>query len=193
MRLALVNTKGGVGKTTTAVYLAAGFSSYGRTLLVDCDPQQSALSWIQGTEPPFGVAPLPGDDVQRRLPKLAAGYEHVVLDTPPGNLPIITSAVLAVEAVLVPIAPTGVDVNRVVPTLELLVDLGKQSPINVAVLLTRMRYSTNSTRGIRDVLNEYGWPVMATEIPLAESYAQAFGSVPTDLGAYGLLVKELLS
>jgi len=101
--------------------------------------------------------------------------------------------VLAVEAVLVPIAPTGVDVNRVVPTLELLVDLGKQSPINVAVLLTRMRYSTNSTRGIRDVLNEYGWPVMATEIPLAESYAQAFGSVPTDLGAYGLLVKELLS
>jgi chromosome partitioning protein len=45
MRIALVNQKGGVGKSTSAVYLAAGLARYGRTLLVDSDPQQTALTW----------------------------------------------------------------------------------------------------------------------------------------------------
>jgi chromosome partitioning protein len=45
MRIALVNQKGGVGKSTSAVYLAAGLARQGRTLLVDADPQQTVLSW----------------------------------------------------------------------------------------------------------------------------------------------------
>ena len=45
MRLAITNLKGGTGKTTTAVYLAAGFGRHGRTLLVDADPQGSATEW----------------------------------------------------------------------------------------------------------------------------------------------------
>jgi chromosome partitioning protein len=48
MRVALINEKGGVGKSTTAVYLACGLAARGRTLLVDADPQQTVLAWSDG-------------------------------------------------------------------------------------------------------------------------------------------------
>ena len=66
--------------------------------------------------------------------------------------------------------------NRVAPTFELLAELDKQRADCLAALLNRMRAGTNSARDVRKVLNEYGWPVMATVIPMAESYAQAAGA-----------------
>ncbi|MBB0994994.1 ParA family protein, partial [Dietzia sp. SLG510A3-3B2-2] len=58
MKIAVVNTKGGVGKTTTAIYLATVASAQGKsTELLDADPQGSATSWAEiATE---GSAPLP--------------------------------------------------------------------------------------------------------------------------------------
>ncbi len=47
MRVTVLNLKGGTGKTTTAVYLAGGLARNGRTLLIDADPQRSALSWSE--------------------------------------------------------------------------------------------------------------------------------------------------
>lgn len=82
---------------------------------------------------------------------------------------------------------------RVVPTLELLAEMGQQYPISVGVLLSRMKYSTSAARNVRSVLAENGWPVMETEIPEREVYAQAFGSVPSHIGHYEPLVKELLA
>lgn len=193
MKLAFVNTKGGVGKTTSAVFLATALSSHGRTLLVDCDPQKSALLWTEGVDTPYTVVGLPVNDVHKRLAAAADGYEHVVLDTPPGYPAIIKSAVLAADTVLVPLSPTGVDVVRLAPTLELLVELEQVSPVGVGVLLTKMRYGTTSARGIREELERRDYPVMATEIPLSEVYAQGSGQVPVDLGRYEELVKELFS
>ena len=93
MRLALISNEGrGTGKTTSAVYMATALHRLGRTLLVDCDPQQSALTWsAQDNRLPFGTIGLPVRDVHKRLPELGADDEHVVLDSPPGDLGIITS------------------------------------------------------------------------------------------------------
>jgi chromosome partitioning protein len=196
MRLALVSSKGGTGKTTSAVSLAMVAHRLGRTLAVDCDPQGSLMSWSEeaaakGSPLPFTVVGMPTRDVHVRLADLGSGYDHVVVDTPPGDLGIIRSAILASAIVLVPVSPTGLDLNRIRPTFEVLEEIGVSHPVQVGVLLTKVRRGTRSARAARDSLADLGYPAMKTEIPLAEHFAAAFGSVPAIVGEYWELLAEL--
>jgi chromosome partitioning protein len=191
MRLAAVNMKGGVGKTTTCVYLSTLLHRQGRTLAVDTDPQGSLLSWSSGL--PFTVVSLPVQDVHRRLADLAAGYDHVVIDTPPGDTAIIRSAVLAVPLVIVPVSATGLDIDRMSPTWDLLSEIEPAHPLGLAVgvLLTRVRRGTRARTEAREVLTDLQYPVLETEIPLSERFSVTFGATPTDFGAYEDLLTEL--
>ena len=196
MRLALVSTKGGTGKTTSAVSLAMVLHQLGRTLAVDCDPQGSLMNWSeaaaeQGKPLPFTVVGMPTRDVHIRLADLGTGYDHVVVDTPPGDLGIIRSAILASAIVLVPVSPTGLDLNRISPTFEVLAEIAISHPVGLGILLTKVRRGTRSAKAARGILAEHGYSAMRTEIPLAEHFAGAFGSVPTVLGEYWELLGEI--
>jgi chromosome partitioning protein len=196
MRLGLVSSKGGTGKTTPVVSIAMGLHRLGRTLAVDCDPQGSLMSWSeaaaeQGNSLPFTVVSMATRDVHVRLADLGADYQHVIIDTPPGDLGIIRSAILASAIVLVPVSPTGLDLNRINPTFEVLAEIGVSHPVEVGVLLTKVRRGTRSARAAREILAEHGYPAMNTEIPLAEHFAGAFGTVPAVVGQYWELLAEL--
>jgi len=196
MRLGLVSSKGGTGKTTSAVSIAMGLHRLGRTLAVDCDPQGSLMSWSEaaaeeGNSLPFTVVSMATRDVHVRLADLGADYQHVIIDTPPGDLGIIRSAILASAIVLVPVSPTGLDLNRINPTFEVLAEIGVSHPVEVGVLLTKVRRGTRSARAAREILAEHGYPAMNTEIPLAEHFAGAFGTVPAVVGQYWELLAEL--
>ena len=90
-----------------------------------------------------------------------------------------------------PVSPTGLDLNRIGATFEVLAEIAISHPVEVGVLLTKVRRGTRSARAARGILAEHSYPVMRTEIPLAEHFAAAFGSVPAILGEYWELLGEL--
>jgi chromosome partitioning protein len=115
MIVALLNQKGGVGKTTLALHLAGEWARAGaRVLLIDADPQASALDWSeqrshQGIERLFGVVGLARDTLHRETAELARSVDHVVIDGPPRVAGLMRSALLAADLVLIPVQPSPLD------------------------------------------------------------------------------------
>ena len=87
MIIGVLNRKGGVGKTTVAINVAATLAvAGGRVLLVDADPQESALSWSSRRErdPLFSVVGMASPTLHRELPRIAPDYDVVMIDGAPG-------------------------------------------------------------------------------------------------------------
>jgi chromosome partitioning protein len=78
MIITLANVKGGVGKSTAAIHLAAYFHTHGPTLLVDSDHVRAALAWSRRGKLPFMVV----DDNQQAKAMRARRYDHILFDTP---------------------------------------------------------------------------------------------------------------
>jgi chromosome partitioning protein len=199
MKLAIVNLKGGSGKTVSGFFLATVLSRRGRTLLVDCDPQGSALSWAEAAEEdgageslPFAVMGLPVKDVHRRVRAFEGDYEHIIFDTPPGDLSIVRSALMAADVALIAVPPTPIDLDRVIPTLELVAEVEDMTGLSFYVLLTRVRRISREGRDTREAMTEMGLPLLEADIPALGFYSDSFGASIEDVGDYELVARELL-
>ena len=184
MRLAVAGLKGGTGKTTTAVLLAELLAEVdgGRVVLVDTDPQGSAMRWADMAAEEDGdglralAVSLPTADLGRRLPALADPAASVVLDTPPGALGITTAAVRAADVVIVPARPSVADLDRV----AVAVDLAETWNRPALAVLTNVRAGTRSAAEAREALADARIPCAETSIPHREAIAAAFGTRPGD-------------
>lgn len=189
-----------VHNTTSAFFLANELSKRGRTLFIDTDPQGSALSWsvMAGTDPeegglPFPVIALPVEDVHKRLEQVSSGYEHVVIDTPPGHIKIVRSVLMACDVAVIPISSSMVEIDRLRPTLELMADVEGLSDFDVHLLFTRLRHWTNSAKAASTFLVEQmQLPVLETFIPYREQYVTAFGALPSRSEEYADVLRELM-
>jgi chromosome partitioning protein len=196
---AVVNLKGGSAKTTSAAHLAHALAERGRSvLLVDADPQGSALRWAElgGWELP--VVGLAVRDLHRRLPGIVGDrYDVVVIDTPPMDEQggIVYSAMRAADVVVVPMAPTMIELDRLPPVWAALDEVGplRETAAAAAVLLTRTVPNASSTDVVRDQIAGGGHRVLSTIIPRREAYAQAYGApVVVGEGPYAVVAGELL-
>lgn len=121
MKICVANAKGGTGKTTSSVYLAALLARRGEPVtLVDADPQGSAAEWLE-------IAPMPGVRVveapsERLLVRTLAESTacHVVVDTPPGNERLIRASIVGADSVVIPARTGAVEISRVQVTLSMI-------------------------------------------------------------------------
>ena len=188
--VAFVNLKPGSGKTTSAVWLAHVFAEAGHAvLLVDADPSGSALEWsdlaavTSRLSPhrgfPFQIVALPSRNLHRRVPEFSPADGVVVIDAPQleDHAGIAQSAMRYADEILIPCAPTPVEINRTTPVRDEIAEVQavRARPARSAVLLNRCVAQAHSPAYAREALEGLGYDVLQATVPRLEVYAQSFG------------------
>ena len=180
MIVALLNQKGGVGKTTLALHLAGEWAEKGkRVTLIDADPQGSALDWSQQRARErlprlFGVVGLARDTLHREAPELARDVDHVVIDGPPRVAGLMRSALLATDLVLIPVQPSPLDGWASAEMLALLNEARIYRPgVAARFVLNRCGARTVIARETAETLADHDPPVLRTAIGQRVIYADA--------------------
>ena len=189
MIVALLNQKGGVGKTTLATHLAGELAVSGaRVTVVDADPQGSALDCSQrraesGLPRLFGVVGLPRETLHAEVPDIARSADHIVIDGPPRVTALARSAILAADLVLIPVQPSPYDVWASAEIVALVGEARLFKPqLRAAFVVNRRIVGTIIGRDVRAALPE-SLPALTADIHQRVVFAESV--------ATGRLVREL--
>ena len=176
MIISFVNQKGGVGKTTVAINLAASLTRRSqRVVYIDADPQASAVMWhaieknkafpiLQRTEP------LSKLDVDR----YAAIHDHIIIDAPPSTGEIARSALKLADLAVVPVSPSSLDVWSCKGTLDMIREVREEnSELKVRLLVNRKIYGTRLARDAADTLSDLNTTVFAAGLCQRVAYIDA--------------------
>jgi len=180
MIVGVLNQKGGVGKTTLSVNLAASLSRTGaRVLLVDADPQGSALDWAAAreSEPLFSVVGFPRPTIHKDIATLGQGYDHIVIDGPPRVTDLARSAIMASDIVLIPVQPSPYDIWAADEVVKLIEEARIYKEMLKSVFVVNRKISNTAIgRDVGDVLATYPVHVLSASITqrvvFAETVAQ---------------------
>lgn len=180
MIVALLNQKGGTGKTTLALHLAGEWARRGhRVTLIDADPQGSALDWSEQRAREhlrrcFGVVGLARDTLHREAPDLACNADHVVIDGPPRVAGLMRSALLAADLVLIPVQPSPLDGWASAEMLALVNEARIYRPELVArFVLNRCAARTVLARETAEALADHDPPALSATVGQRIAFAAA--------------------
>ncbi|GBF04702.1 cobyrinic acid ac-diamide synthase [Deinococcus aerius] len=194
--IAVVSLKGGVGKTTLTMHLAAAIAQErDQVVVLDADEEVSAFRWQQhaaaeGLTLPFKVIPAERNTLMRQARELAKTGVTVLIDTPPNNREILKSAATVADVVLVPVLPTGMDVDRLATTLELLADLeAALDNFNYAIILNRFDSRKGMAHEANEALNAH--PRLNTVVKSLSAYEKVFGQAPAELSQFHEIWQEI--
>ena len=177
--LALLNQKGGVGKTTLSVHLATALAQDYKVLLVDADPQGSALDWSaqrenEGATARFPVIGLPKETLHRELAPISLDYEWVVIDGPPRVNKIARSAIVASDFVIIPVQPSPFDIWAAEDVEEIIDECAAIKPnLLTRFLVNRLILNTTLGNEVQEELGKRPFPTFQTPIRNRQEYAKA--------------------
>jgi len=188
--IAFVGNKGGAGKTTLSVNLAAGLARYAETAIVDADPQGSSVHWYANADE-LKVAPVfqAEPELLEQIENLRGQFAYVIADCPPSVHAPQTDAILRVaDVVMVPVQPSPVDLWATVH-IEQAIEEAKQVNPTLRAMLVVNQLESRSTLSqlIREALAEIAVPVAGTAIRKRAIYkASALeGRTVFDMGKRG--------
>jgi chromosome partitioning protein len=199
---ALGNQKGGVGRSTLAVSLAAYWLERGRkVLLVDADEQATARTWVEVAlehERPAPTVIAMGVSMHRRdqLPRLAPAYDIVIIDTPARLGEVQGAAMLCADVVIVPCGPSAHECWAMAESVQLVDKARSLRPeLEACIVITRRIARTTLGHEAREVLEKTGLPVLDAELGHRVDYqeASAAGRGVTSYAPQGEAASEVRS
>lgn len=189
MIIVIANSKGGVGKSTLAVHLAAWLNQRGHSVtLADCDTQQSSSEWIREACPGVKAVRLDNPDViLNDLPMLRHDADFVVADGPGSQTETSRALLLRADLAIVPCKASMLEVRALAKATEVLrqaQDIRGGSP-EALIVLSMVGKNYRLTKDMKDAAAALNLPLAATAMILRQIYADApgQGAVVWDMGA----------
>ncbi len=175
--IAVINQKGGTGKTTLALNLAAGLVKRGSVHLVDADPQRSITQWVGmggGSSGLPGVAQLVGNPTAV-LGKLTRNYRYVVVDCPPTVQGETVATIMRMaHQVLIPALPSPIDLWASVDMAVAVKEAKKYNPgLGAYLVLNQLETRNALSRDMREAVAEFDVPVLAASMQRRAAYRTA--------------------
>ena len=195
--IALVGNKGGAGKTTLSVNLAAGLAKQACIAVVDADPQGSSLQWREIADVQDSISVFPAtENLQAQATELGRVFDYVVVDCPPSvRAPQTISALEVCDLALIPVQPSPVDLWATVHIERVIANARNTNPsLRSLLVINQLEMRTTLSRVVREALSEISLPVAKTALRRRAVYRNSAleGKTVFEMGARGAAAAEEL-